>query len=60
MGGISTAMADEKVDHILSTGVDFLLGSDMGCLMNLGGRLSRRGEPVEVLHVAQLLDRGLN
>lgn len=60
MGGISTAMADEKVDHILSTGVDFLLGSDMGCLMNLGGRLSRRGESVEVLHVAQLLDRGLN
>lgn len=53
-------MADEKVDHILSTGVDFLLGSDMGCLMNLGGRLSRRGESVEVLHVVQLLDRGLN
>lgn len=60
MGGISTAMADEKVDHILSTGADFLVGSDMGCLMHLGGRLSRRGKPVRVLHVAQVLDRGLS
>lgn len=59
MGGISTAMADEKVDHILSTGADFLVGSDMSCLMHLGGRLSRRGKSVQVLHVAQVLDRGL-
>lgn len=60
MGGISTAMTDEKVDHILTTGADYLVGSDMGCLMNLGGRLSRRGESVQVLHVAQVLDRGLS
>ncbi len=60
MGGISTAMADEKADHILSTGADFLVGSDMGCLMHLGGRLSRRGKSVQVLHVAQVLDRGLS
>jgi L-lactate dehydrogenase complex protein LldE len=60
MGKISTAMVDEKVDHILSTGVDFLVGSDMSCLMNRGGRLSRRGATVQVLHVAQLLDRGLD
>ncbi|MDR6226277.1 (Fe-S)-binding protein [Desmospora profundinema] len=58
MADISTAMADEKVDHVCSTGADYLIGSDMSCLMHLGGRIRRKGHPVEVLHVAQVLDRG--
>jgi L-lactate dehydrogenase complex protein LldE len=58
MAEIATAMADEKVAHVCKTGADYLIGSDMSCLMHLGGRIRRMGHPVEVLHVAQVLDRG--
>ena len=52
---ISTAMVDEKVKNILDSGADAVVGCDMGCLMNIGGRLSRMGSPVRTMHIAQLL-----
>ena len=52
---ISTAMADEKIDNILATKADIVTGCDISCLMNILGRISRRGEDVQVLHIAQLL-----
>ena len=55
MEAISRAMVDEKVDHILQSGADLLIGVDMSCLMNIGGRLRRRGAPVRVEHLAQVL-----
>jgi L-lactate dehydrogenase complex protein LldE len=55
---ISAAMADEKVDHVLETGADTLVGLDMSCLMNIEGRLRRRASDVEVLHLAELLWQG--
>lgn len=58
MAPISVAMADAKLRNILSTGATLLVGADMGCLMHLGGRISRLGLPLRVLHVAQVLDEG--
>ena len=55
---ISTAMVDEKVDHILETGADLVVGLDMSCLMNIQGRLRRRGHEVEVRHIAEVLAKG--
>lgn len=52
---ISTAMVDEKIENILATGAEIVTGCDVSCLMNIGGRLSRRGERVTTLHIAQLL-----
>jgi L-lactate dehydrogenase complex protein LldE len=52
---ISTAMVDEKIDNILATGADAVVGCDISCLMNIQGRLSRRGEKVKVLHIAEVL-----
>ncbi len=52
---ISVAMVDEKITNILATGADAVVGCDISCLMNIGGRLSRRGEKVKVLHLAQVL-----
>jgi len=52
---ISTAMADEKIDNILATKADVVTGCDISCLMNILGRLSRRAENVQVLHIAQIL-----
>jgi len=52
---ISTAMADEKIDNILASGADCVTGCDVSCLMNLQGRLSRRGEKIKVKHIAEIL-----
>jgi L-lactate dehydrogenase complex protein LldE len=54
---ISTAMVDDKVKCILATEADALVSTDAGCLMNIGGRLHRLGKPLEVMHLAELLDR---
>lgn len=59
MHEVSTAMVDEKVEHVLETGAEVLVGTDMGCLMNIGGRLRHQGKPVRVLHLAQLLYEGM-
>lgn len=52
---ISESMLDQKVDDIRATGADLVLGGDMGCLMNIAGRLTRRGYETEVRHVAEVL-----
>jgi L-lactate dehydrogenase complex protein LldE len=54
---ISTAMVDDKVKCISETGADCLVSTDAGCLMNIGGRLRRLEKPIEVLHLAELLER---
>ena len=52
---ISEKMVDAKVDEVLATGADTLLGGDLGCLLNIAGRLHRRGAHVRVRHVAEVL-----
>lgn len=52
---ISGKMVDDKVRNILATGADTLLGGDLGCLMNIAGRLRRINAPVRVYHTAEVL-----
>jgi L-lactate dehydrogenase complex protein LldE len=52
---ISVAILDEKVDAIERAGVDAVVSGDAGCLMQLGGRLSRRGSSIRALHLAEVL-----
>ncbi|MCK0507080.1 (Fe-S)-binding protein [Aromatoleum anaerobium] len=52
---ISEKMVDDKVRNILATGADTLLGGDLGCLMNIAGRLKRINAPVKVYHAAEVL-----
>ena len=59
MHEISTAMVAEKAEHVLSTGAEVLVGTDAGCLMNIGGRLRNQGSPLRVLHLAELLWEGI-
>jgi L-lactate dehydrogenase complex protein LldE len=56
MAKISEQMVDEKVHHIEETEADYLIGADAGCLMNIGGRIQRRGKPIKVLHIAEVLN----
>jgi len=57
LADISGAMVDEKLDRIVETGADYVVGTDVGCLMNIAGRLKRRRLPIQTLHLAELLDR---
>ena len=46
---------DEKIENILASGAATVTGCDVSCLMNIKGRLSRRGENVKVVHIAEIL-----
>lgn len=52
---ISNAMVSRKTDAITQSGADMLIAGDMGCLMNMAGKLKREGSEIEVRHVAEVL-----
>ena len=52
---VSEAMVDDKVADIEAVKASTLLAGDLGCLMNIAGKLSRRGAVVRVRHVAEVL-----
>lgn len=53
---ISEEMVKEKSSHITATEADYLVGGDMGCLMNIGGRMSREGKAIQVVHITKILN----
>ena len=55
-GEISARIADRKCDDVTSTGADAVVLGDLGCMLNIEGRLKRRGDSrTRVLHVAEVL-----
>jgi len=55
-GAISSRIADQKCTDISDTGVDAVVLGDLGCMLNIEGRLRRRGDPkTKVLHFAEVL-----
>lgn len=52
---ISNRMVEEKAADVKKTGADTLLAGDMGCLLNMAGKLKRQGSDVKVRHVAEVL-----
>jgi L-lactate dehydrogenase complex protein LldE len=52
---VSNAIAEKKAARVAETGVPTLLAGDLGCLMNIAGKLQRMGKPVSVRHVAEVL-----
>jgi len=55
-GELSTRMADNKCRHITETHSGTIVGGDLGCLLNIEGRLRRNGDlATRVLHVAEIL-----
>ncbi len=59
MADLSAAMVTEKAAHVVETGAEILVSGDMGCLMNIGGRLRHEGRAVRVMHLAELLHEGI-
>jgi L-lactate dehydrogenase complex protein LldE len=56
MSEISSAMLTRKLDHVAATGARTLVACDSSCLLHLEGGLQRRGAPIAVKHLAEVLD----
>ena len=52
---ISNAMVEKKSANIVAADTDMLLAGDLGCLMNMAGKMRREGKPVACRHVAEVL-----
>src|SRR5436190_7936203 len=52
---ISDKMVTDKAAEIAATGTDAVLAGDLGCLLNIAGKLTRLGIPVEARHIAEVL-----
>lgn len=56
LGEVSTRMAENKCANIRATGANTIVGGDLGCLLNIEGRMRRTGDDTtRVLHFAELL-----
>ena len=55
---ISIAMADQKVNNTLNTNAQYLISTDMSCLMHLDGYIRNKGLNIQVLHLADVLANG--
>jgi L-lactate dehydrogenase complex protein LldE len=55
---ISIAMADQKVENAIKTDAQYLISTDMSCLMNLGGYIKNKSVALQVMHLADVLASG--
>jgi L-lactate dehydrogenase complex protein LldE len=55
MADLSGAMVAEKVQNIADAGVDYVIGADGACLMNIKGRIQRQNLDIAVLHIVEAL-----
>lgn len=55
---ISIAMGDQKITHATATGANFIIGTDMSCLMHLDGCIKHDSNKIKVMHLADILASG--
>lgn len=55
---ISIGMGEQKVEHAVATGADYLISTDQSCLMHLDGYIKKQGQRIKVLHLADVLASG--
>jgi L-lactate dehydrogenase complex protein LldE len=55
---ISVAMADQKIDNAVATEAEYIISTDMSCLMHLDGRINHNGQSIKVIHLADVLANG--
>lgn len=55
---ISIAMADQKVHHAADTGAQYLISTDVSCLMHLDGYIRQKGLNLKTMHLADVLASG--
>ncbi len=60
MEPISTAMAEQKVQHALDTGAEYIVSTDSSCLMHQYGYIQKHKLPIKVAHIVDVLAAGLD
>lgn len=55
---ISVAMGEQKIENALTTGADYLISTDMSCLMHLSGYSAGKNYRLKALHIADVLASG--
>lgn len=55
---ISIGMGEQKVENALATGADYLISTDLSCLMHLDGYIKKQHHPLKVMHLADVLASG--
>jgi len=56
--GISTAMGEQKVNNVVNTNAEYLVSTDLSCLMHLNGIIQKNGLNIKSLHLADILASG--
>jgi L-lactate dehydrogenase complex protein LldE len=56
--GISSAMAQQKVNHALDAGAEYIISTDASCLMHLQSYIDANQIPLKTMHLADVLARG--
>jgi len=52
---VSRVMMEKKVQNIIASGAEVVVGCDAGCLMNIGGGLRKAGSPIRAMHLIEVL-----
>jgi L-lactate dehydrogenase complex protein LldE len=55
---ISIAMGEQKVEHALDTNAQYIISTDLSCLMHLQGYINKKGYSLRTLHIADVLANG--
>ena len=55
---ISTAMAEQKVQHALDTDAEYIVSTDSSCLMHQDAYIRKNKKPIQVIHLADILAAG--
>lgn len=54
---ISTAMGEVKIANAAETGAEYIVSGDSSCLMHIQGLMSRQGNPMKTIHLAEVLNQ---
>ena len=55
---IAVGMAEQKVENALTTGAEYLISTDMSCLMHMDGYIKKQHKNLKVMHLADVLASG--
>jgi L-lactate dehydrogenase complex protein LldE len=55
---ISSAMADQKVNNAIATGAQYIISTDLSCLMHIGAYAEKKGANIKTMHLADVLASG--
>lgn len=55
---ISVAMAEQKVENAIATNAEYIISTDLSCLMHLQGYISQKNHTIKTMHLADVLASG--